>query len=126
MRTDRELLELAAKAAGLALADEVDSYLPGSRALWIVGPGGRDVVWQPLGDDGDALRLAVRLELDIMYRVVGGDRVEVLPPGGPLTVVRYIDDRLAATRRAIVDAAAGIGAKRAASQPHVSKGEEQS
>jgi hypothetical protein len=59
MQTDRELLELAAKAAGLTLADEVDSYLPGSRALWIVGPGGRDAVWQPLGDDGDALRLAL-------------------------------------------------------------------
>ena len=50
--TDRELLELAAKAAGIktSLHKETDS-------LWIDGPR----VWNPLTDDGDALRLAVKL-----------------------------------------------------------------
>lgn len=45
--SDRELLELAAKAAGRGIAD----YLPGEP----------DRCWNPLTDDGDALRLAVSL-----------------------------------------------------------------
>ena len=54
MMSDRELLELAAKAAG------VDGKWLGDGSLWI-GPydGGNE--WSPLTDDGDALRLAVKL-----------------------------------------------------------------
>jgi hypothetical protein len=72
MRTDREMLELAAKAAGLKLADEIDSYIPGSRALWVIGPGGRDAVWQPLGDDGDTMRLAHTAGLRINFNYCTG------------------------------------------------------
>lgn len=67
---DRELLTLAAKAAGIKLADEVDSYIPGSRAMWAVGPGGRDAVWTPLTDDSDFLRLAAALCMNFRWDFV--------------------------------------------------------
>src|SRR5213082_1472322 len=104
MKTDRELLELAAKAAGITIQWS-DSWGCFKRDARPVPLGCSEwLLWRPLSDDGDALRLASALCLDIMHRVVGGNRIEVLPAGGPLTIVRYIDDRLAATRRAIVDA----------------------
>lgn len=86
--TDKELLELAAKAAGIDYCE-------------------RDF-WFPLSDDGDALRLAVKLGLEI--RTDGPYLIAVTP--------RYVDNELyeergndpyAATRRAIVRAAAEIG-----------------
>jgi len=109
--TDRELLELAAKAAGMIPRDEwaydeewglkVSAGLPPYE--W----------WNPLDDHGDAFRLACKLELDIMHRVVGGKRVEVLAAGGPLIQEFYEGEPYAAARRAIVRAAAEIGRKRA-------------
>lgn len=110
--TDRELLELAAKAAGLTLKwgevyvvgdDEVDcTDMP-----YVVSgqPDEADWHWNPLADDGDALRLQIALGLC----------VEVLPKRmEPFTRVGHIeeehrDDPCAATRRAIVRAAAEIG-----------------
>lgn len=53
---DRELLELAAKAAGYVLdadGDRLDQR----------DSGGGPTAWNPLTDDGDALRLAVRLRI---------------------------------------------------------------
>ena len=63
--TDRDLLELAAKAAGMWVNDFSldDDYQPffhderGFRLAW--GKGW----WNPITDDGDALRLAVKLDL---------------------------------------------------------------
>lgn len=118
-KDDKELLELAAKAAGLKLADEVDSYLPGSHALWIVGPGGRDLAWQPFGDDGDALRLAVKLGLDLMRTDDDIEAIAGLPPHAsmersvpaPFAIEPLNGDPYAATRRAIVRAAAEIARK---------------
>jgi len=56
--TDRELLELAAKAAGIDVncvsSDGVHSY-------------DTDVIWNPLTDDGDAFRLAAILGLSTRY-----------------------------------------------------------
>lgn len=49
MSTDRELTVLAAKAAG----------------LWDFKEGCIDIPWSPLTDDGDALRLAVKLKIHI-------------------------------------------------------------
>ncbi len=95
---DRELLELAAKAAGIKH--------PGGEHC-INGPAVWDCEalrwWRPLTDDGDALRLAVKLKLIVevgscwlsKYDPVFGE--DVLP------------DPLSATRRAIVRAAAEIG-----------------
>lgn len=109
---DRELLELAAKAAGFVLADEVDSYIR-SGGLWVVGLGGRDTVWGPLGNDSDALRLMVKLEMQVdqqphMQRAVAMWNTSAF--GGTRFVCEdFCSDRLAATRRAIVRAAAEIG-----------------
>jgi hypothetical protein len=72
--TDRELLEFAAKAAGYWSAE-------------FSCPADTPIGWSPLDDDGDALRLAVRRQIE-----TGGDIC-------------------AATRRAIVRAAAAIGEK---------------
>ncbi len=92
--TDRELLELAAFAAGIktSLHKETDS-------LWIDGPR----VWNPLADDGDALRLAVKLKIDI-----GQTKFSYAWKDGR-SYGEVSTDPYAATRRAIVQAAAEIG-----------------
>ena len=67
---DRELLELAAKAAGLHV--DVRSTIPGW--LWVreSKTHGPYRLWNPLTDDGDALRLAVRLSIEVQpYRAPG-------------------------------------------------------
>lgn len=95
--TDRELLELAAKAAGY----ERNSAGP-------VGP----CEWNPLTNDGDALRLANRLGLSITHTTCEDDapivRVgyDCAPNYIQLPAFPDCDD---ATRRAIVRAAAEIG-----------------
>lgn len=59
---DRELLELAAKAAGIEHpGGEHCLYGP---ALWDCQ---RLCWWRPLTDDGDALRLAVKLRLEFKF-----------------------------------------------------------
>ena len=64
--TDRELLELAARAAGIAVhhwshADCPDC--PDAVPVLTDGINTEIVVWNPLDDDGDALRLAVKLKI---------------------------------------------------------------
>jgi hypothetical protein len=67
--------------------------------------------WNPLTDDGDALRLAVKLGLSIQqgtYKVA----VESIPQEGDEyfgCTESFNNDQYAATRRAIVRAAAEIG-----------------
>lgn len=108
---DRELLHLAARAIGAVRIDDIDGeqWLNLHFADCTVTHG-----WNALLFYSDTFELAVALELDIMHRVVGGTRVEVLPPGGPLTQEFYEQDRLPATARAVVRAAAGIGSARQA------------
>ena len=57
--TDRELLELAAKAADVAMLGWNDGGEPYSGGIGSILPSGR--VWNPLADDGDAFRLMVKL-----------------------------------------------------------------
>lgn len=72
MQSDRELLELAAKAAGIQLP-AVGEYeyagpgelLPNSWGILTFMGLGRVQFWNPLADDGDALRLAVKLRMDV-------------------------------------------------------------
>lgn len=114
--TDRELLELAAKAVGIK-----HSGPKGGPGLWV---GHRQGIlsgtfgstrWTPLTDDGDALRLAVKLGLSISVFAESIDpRTEVcVRADGSLFVDEAPrhngDDPYAATRRAIVRAAAEIG-----------------
>ena len=93
--TDRELLELAAKAAGLPWDQ------------WVID--GNDS-WNPLTDDGDALRLAVKLCLAVYPPEGKEDGATVsCPDPGPWVIEEGGTDPYAATRRAIVRAAAEIG-----------------
>jgi hypothetical protein len=103
MSTDRELLELAAKAAG------IDGFWSEGYLSFIKRSGGS---WSPLDDDGDALRLAVKLNLTIK---IMGDHVKVGWRGcgeqwpGEDVPVNADQVMPIATRRAIVRAAAEIG-----------------
>lgn len=90
---DKELLTLAARAAGI---DTTRCLQYADGAFDWPGKTGR---WDPLADDGDALRLAVTLKLDVRFESGG-----VLPNSA-----EAVTNRLAATRRAITRAAAEIG-----------------
>jgi hypothetical protein len=96
--TDRELLEAAYAA-----------YRPGENYTRLVNDAGSDY-WNPLTDDGDALRLMVRLKMTPMLRDMGADVVDMRTGG--LAYEKYGTDPLAAVRRAIVRAAAEIGRSR--------------
>ena len=110
--TDRELLELAAKAAGITLR-----FLSGA-CPFSDGPE-RIGEWNPLTDDGDALRLAVKLRLRH-----GSDGQSLCPCiecwrahyDAPRVAEPERDDPYAATRRAIVRAAAAIAQAMLAAQ----------
>jgi len=98
--TDRELLELAAKAAGMP------THTDGVGFLMAHHPS-----WNPLTDDGDALRLAVKLGIAVQCHLHDGEGYALAGAGEiPNAVdIRPNDDPYAATRRAIVRAAAEIG-----------------
>lgn len=85
--SDREMLELAAKAAGIE---------SGGGLFWCPATGN---AWNPIADDGDALRLAVKLHFPVEAMIAF---VAEREPD-------WHKDPLAATRRAIVRAAAEIG-----------------
>ena len=102
---DRELLELAAKAAGYVIEGDADRLVaqPGHFAggFSILNDRGGSSLWNPLYDDGDALRLAVRLGILSRHN---NDMLNTL-----IEAEQKYNLRDAATRRAIVRAAAEIG-----------------
>lgn len=105
--TDRELLEMAAKAAGI----ELDFTIRGDFPPYFVNERGGHSSWNPLTDDGDALRLAIDLELNVFHT---SGRAYAMPSdyeSDNEQTVSYSDSggKYAATRRAIVRAAAEIG-----------------
>lgn len=113
MTTERELLELAAKAAGIVIECDADKafVFPShySGGFSVLNDKGGSSLWNPLTDDGDALRLAVKLGIQAGYSAFSGEGVAVWSRGC-YTVREYgPDDPYAATRRAIVRAAAEIG-----------------
>lgn len=104
MKTDRELLELAAKAEGIT--------------LHAVGNGDGEVVfytypdmlfWNPLTDDGDALRLAVKLGLTVCMDGLISVSAGYFSNEIATQLFKEGGDKYFATRRAIVRAAAAIG-----------------
>jgi len=111
---DRELLELAAKAAGVdgtwheVYGTEVGQDACGISA--VAAPRWSDNLWNPLTDDGDALRLAVRLRLHV--RVCRHSVLVEMRELGDDIHIRLGTDPYSATRRAIVRAAASIGGTR--------------
>lgn len=104
MKTDRELLELAALAAGLEYRHKYGEIVYGNAAM----------KWNPLDIDGPALRLVVKCNIDLYQ----GDNDGPAAYAGyfergstkqKFAVERHGEDVFAATRRAIVRAAAAIG-----------------
>jgi hypothetical protein len=104
---DRELLELAAKAADYKEFDVLDNHEFWSVILDESPLGNRFIHWNPLTDDGDAIRLAVSLELDLNLGQLG---TLVYMKRGVKNIEELSEDCMAAFRRAIVRAAAAIGA----------------
>ena len=113
--TDRELLELAAKAAGRSIRWDGNVAV-----LQDFEPGIDDCsAWHPPTDDGDALRLAVRLGLhfvEISLCAVASVKVpiciEVWRTGYEDPIYTHYaqkGDKYEAVRHAIVRAAAEIG-----------------
>ena len=111
---NREMLELAARAADINLAEWkwYDHPKPGG-LVWLYKNIPTMNKWNPLADDGDALRLAVKLNLDIRYEsddagvaVIVGGTWDGVPEGVHEIFER---DGPRATRRAIVRVAAEIG-----------------
>ena len=104
--TDRELLELAAKAAEINTIIWTESPRSNGQTagcIWNgVGHGDTAELWNPLTDDGDALRLAVRLHIDVCF----GANYVIARGSVQNPTVNNANDPCAATRRAIVRAAA--------------------
>lgn len=107
---DRELLELAAKAAGAEFTD----YSDRTPDHWIIEHAdGVWRKWKPLYDDGDSLRLAVKLRMDIEIRICAG-YVAVSAYREPDDLAHAVEtpgDSAESLRRAITRAAAEIGAR---------------
>ncbi len=101
---DREMLELAAKAAGIA-------------GFWVdaginIGSNAEPVIWNPLTDDGDTFRLAVKLGLSVSMpsdKYPSAFAQEWHGQGPCARAVPAGNDPYAASRRAIVGTAAYIG-----------------
>lgn len=100
--TDRELLELAAKAAGLEWIGHGIKIQTDFGYRW----------WNPLADDGDALRLAVKLKIQITPGTYNKDEFSAFHAGcgEAHEFCSALQDANAATRRAIVRAAAAMEA----------------
>lgn len=94
---DKELVELAAKAAGI-------------KGIWhrkgfVAYSGWSKGIFSPLSDDGDALRLAVKLGVE--FHMEGDEESECVWAN---EIFEWTDGyALSATRRAITRAAAQIG-----------------
>ena len=121
MSADRELLELAAKAYWAGEIDDVMSFYWDEQESAISyahadnqDHNGNDVelLWNPLTDDGDALRLAVKLGISVAFlysQLIGGFKRGVSARHMDIEVEEWGDDIEDATRRAIVRAAAELG-----------------
>jgi len=117
--TERNLLEDAAKAAGMRIRIyEGMQVFPGTDL--VVTDAASGFRWNPLIDDGDALRLAVRLDLGIEVHCslavvhVGNGEQERESVHWNL---RDVPDAYTATRLAIVRAAAKLARRRVPQVP---------
>lgn len=104
--TDRELLEFAAKAAGMDgwtwCEEQQCMKSPAKESPY----GSVHSYWNPREDDGAAMRLAVKLLFEID---MGRDGIAIRHSTGIKILGDFSKDPYAATRKAIVRAAAEIG-----------------
>jgi len=105
--TDREMLEAAAKAAGIEIGWIDPVWNDPGAVPYIHLPGGK--LWNPITDDGDALRLAVTLRLNLSLDRTGIKVFHDDRPGIKSGGWKSRADELEVVRRAIVRAAAEIG-----------------
>lgn len=100
---EREMLEFAAKAAGYEVKPHPNNKSIAKLMFLLKGYN-----WNPITDDGDALRLAVKLSLEIDLHRTG---VAVRTGCGHKVLVdaEGVKDGYAAARIAITRAAAEIG-----------------
>lgn len=118
---DVELMAMAAKAVGIADLRCTETMIKTGRCYYPNDSEASDMVtrWNPLTDDGDALRLAVKLMLDVLFgdsycfedvpMTFCGLRWDCGESKWSKRFVKHGEDPMAATRRAIVRAAAEIG-----------------
>ncbi len=114
--TDRELLEAAARAAGLRIECDADKAVvfPShySGGFSVFNDRGGSSLWNPLTDDGDALRLAVKLGIhispDCEHESAKREARAATPGASHLLRELHNGDPAAATRRAVVRAAAAM------------------
>lgn len=107
--TDKELLEMAAKAAGYNIEWRLASTdLSDGAETWFWFKDGL-LPWTPLMSNGEALRLAVdlRINVELTARTVLARQDGTADEDAILDLLG--DDPHAATRRAIVRAAADLG-----------------
>ena len=104
---DSELIDLAAKAARINAIKDLSGVwrdstgMPPAMCIFDAKP------WNPLEDDGDALRLAAKLDMKI--NISQGNVQVRYKEDTPLVFVRTGIDKNEATRLAITRAAAEIG-----------------
>jgi hypothetical protein len=103
--SDRELLEAAAKAVanGARWSGDVGDFALYGEDGFVVA------IWNPLEDDGDAMCLAVKLKLNVHQGDYG---VRVFDERAVDVSFLHDGDPCETTRRAIVRAAAAIGASK--------------
>lgn len=114
---DKDLLMLAAKAAGIPVKrSRLDDPLHRDFLVEIPSPRDNSVYsgWNPLTDDGDALRLAVTLNIRCGYEMntppeLGLPRECGIATANGRWFAECNSDKCTAVRRAIVRAAAEIG-----------------
>lgn len=115
--TDKELLMLAARAAGFDISHPMnikrqEMSPPVLGVVTYLNGVLQSTLWNPFDDDGQALRLAVKFEMSVEhhhYTVSVAAYYDGMPAG--FLSVEIDSCRYAATRRAIVRAAAAIGEK---------------
>jgi len=115
--TDREMLELAAKAAGIWVGnddftDPIDRKYVDSMGLWVHVGNLEDMGkwWNPKNNDGDALRLAAKLHIGVEFwpdvvRAWSGDSDQIFDE----QALDHNGNHASAVRSAIVRAATDMG-----------------
>lgn len=99
MLSDKEMLKLAAIASGMVSEDADKKLVPL-----------REDQWNPLNNNDEAFVLAVKLKMDVCIHDCGRMvRAYVnSKSSGLIAITKFSDDVLAATRLAIVEAAAEL------------------
>lgn len=106
---DRELIELAAKAAGMK-----GRWIDYDQTKWLNRSGfylEPHILWNPLTDDGYAFRLALKLSMSLMSNIVRyeASTIQLTLAGIFIRECTLTQPEDVAARRAIVSAAAEIG-----------------